>query len=257
MINPLYSIAGVLVGILVGFTGVGGGSLMTPLLILAFGFHPATAVGTDLLYAALTKTAGTVVHGVSRTIDWKIVRRLALGSIPTTALTLLVLGYAGDRFAATEHVITVALGLALIATAASMVWRRYILGFFERMVERRSEKGIARLTVLLGGALGILVSLSSVGAGAIGMTVLLILYPKAPINRLVGSDIAHAVPLTLIAGLGHWAMGSVDFSLLASLLIGSVPGIILGSLLSSRVPERILRPILAGTLAIVGGKLIF
>jgi uncharacterized membrane protein YfcA len=257
MINPLYSIAGLLVGILVGFTGVGGGSLMTPLLILAFGFHPATAVGTDLLYASITKTVGTTVHGASGTVDWKIVRRLAMGSVPTTALTLLALAYAGDRFEATEHVITVALGVALLATAASMVFRRHILARFEQAVERLTPRQISHLTVLLGAALGVLVSLSSVGAGAIGMTILLILYPKVPTNRLVGSDIAHAVPLTLIAGLGHWAMGSVNFSLLASLLIGSIPGIVIGSLLSSRVPDRILRPILAGTLAIVGGKLIF
>lgn len=257
MINPLYSLAGAFVGLLVGFTGVGGGSLMTPLLILLFGFHPVTAVGTDLLYASITKTAGTAVHGISGTVDWKIVRRLATGSVPTTALTLLALAYAGKRFEGTEHVITVALGLALIATAVSMAFRRQILVHFERVVERQAPQRIARLTVGLGAVLGVLVSLSSVGAGAIGMTVLLILYPKAPINRLVGSDIAHAVPLTLIAGLGHWAMGSVDFGLLASLLVGSIPGIIIGSLLSSRVPERILRPILAGTLAIVGGKLIF
>lgn len=257
LINPLYSLAGLFVGVLVGFTGVGGGSLMTPLLILLFGFHPVTAVGTDLLYASVTKTAGTAVHGFSGTVDWKIVRRLATGSVPATALTLLVLAYAGKRFDGTEHVITFALGLALIATAISMVFRRQILVHFERIVDRLTPERVARLTVTLGAALGVLVSLSSVGAGAIGMTVLLILYPKAPINRLVGSDIAHAVPLTLIAGLGHWAMGSVDFGLLASLLVGSIPGIIVGSLVSSRVPERILRPILAGTLAIVGGKLIF
>jgi uncharacterized membrane protein YfcA len=257
MIHPLYSLAGAFVGLLVGFTGVGGGSLMTPLLILLFGFHPVTAVGTDLLYASITKTAGTAVHGFSGTVDWKIVRRLATGSVPMTALTLLALAYAGKRFDGTEHVITVALGLALIATAVSMAFRRRILVHFERAVDRLTPERVARLTVVLGAMLGVLVSLSSVGAGAIGMTVLLILYPKAPINRLVGSDIAHAVPLTLIAGLGHWAMGSVDFGLLASLLVGSIPGIIIGSLLSSRVPERILRPILAGTLAIVGGKLIF
>ena len=257
MINPLYSVAGLFIGLLVGFTGVGGGSLMTPLLILAFGFHPVTAVGTDLLYASITKTAGTAVHGLSGTVDWKIVRRLAMGSVPATALTLIVLAFAGRRFDGTEHVITVALGLALIATAITMVFRRQILVYFERAVDRLTPERVARSTVLLGAALGVLVSLSSVGAGALGMTVLLVLYPKLPVNRLVGSDIAHAVPLTLIAGLGHWAMGSVDFSLLLSLLVGSIPGIIVGSLLSSRVPERILRPVLAGTLAIVGGKLIF
>jgi uncharacterized protein len=256
-IIPLYSLAGLAVGILVGLTGVGGGSLMTPLLVLAFGFHPATAVGTDLLYASATKTVGSAVHGIGGTIDWRVVRRLASGSIPATILTMLALGYAGDRFESTEHVITVCLGVMLILTAITMVFRRQILVYFAGAFEELPERRVARVTVVLGAALGVLVSLSSVGAGAIGMTVLLILYPKMPVNRLVGSDIAHAVPLTLVAGAGHWFIGSVDFQLLFSLLLGSVPGIIIGSLISTRVSDRVLRPILAGTLAIVGGKLIF
>jgi uncharacterized membrane protein YfcA len=256
-IHPLYSIAGVAVGLLVGMTGVGGGSLMTPLLVLAFGFHPATAVGTDLLYASATKTVGTMVHGFSGTVDWKVVRRLALGSVPATLLTLLALAYAGTKFDGTEHVITVTLGLALIATAIAMAFRRQILAYYADTIDAMTDRKVKRLTVILGVALGVLVSLSSVGAGALGMTALLILYPKLPTNRLVGSDIAHAVPLTLIAGMGHWAMGSVDFGLLLSLLIGSVPGIIVGSLISARIPDRISRAVLAGTLAIVGGKLIF
>lgn len=256
-INPLYSVAGVAVGFLVGLTGVGGGSLMTPLLVLAFGFHPVTAVGTDLLYASATKTVGTAVHGFSGTVDWKVVRRLALGSVPATLVTLVALAYVGTKFEGTEHIITVMLGLALIATAIAMAFRRQILARYAGALETTSDRQIMRLTVILGVALGVLVSLSSVGAGALGMTALLILYPKLPINRLVGSDIAHAVPLTLIAGMGHWAMGSVDFSLLLSLLIGSVPGIIAGSLISTRIPDGVTRVILAGTLAIVGGKLIF
>ena len=256
-INPLYSAAGVAVGFLVGLTGVGGGSLMTPLLVLAFGFHPVTAVGTDLLYASATKTVGTAVHGFSDTVDWKVVRRLALGSVPATLVTLLALAYAGTKFEGTEHVITVTLGVALIATAIAMAFRRQILAHYADALETTSERQVIRLTVMLGVALGVLVSLSSVGAGALGMTALLILYPGLPTNRLVGSDIAHAVPLTLIAGMGHWAMGSVDFSLLASLLVGSVPGIIAGSLISARIPDGVTRVILAGTLAIVGGKLIF
>ncbi|WP_457310067.1 sulfite exporter TauE/SafE family protein [Sphingomonas sp. UYAg733] len=256
-IHPLYSIAGVAVGMLVGMTGVGGGSLMTPLLVLAFGFHPATAVGTDLLYASATKTVGTVVHGFSGTVDWKIVRRLALGSVPATLLTLLVLSYAGTKFDGMEHVVTVTLGLALIATAIAMGFRRQILAYYADTIDAMTDRQVKRLTVILGVALGVLVSLSSVGAGALGMTALLVLYPKLSTNRLVGSDIAHAVPLTLIAGMGHWAMGSVDFGLLLSLLIGSVPGIIVGSLISARIPDRISRAVLAGTLAIVGGKLIF
>ena len=256
-INPLYSLAGLAVGILVGLTGVGGGSLMTPLLVLAFGFHPVTAVGTDLLYASATKTVGTAVHGFGRTIDWKVVRRLATGSVPATALTLAVLSYCGQRFNGAERVVTVTLGMGLIATAIAMLFRRRILTYFAHGIESMAPARIRSLTIFLGALLGILVSLSSVGAGAIGMTALLILYPNVPVNRLVGSDIAHAVPLTLIAGMGHWVMGSVDLHLLLSLLVGSIPGIIIGSLISTRISDRVLRPILAGTLAIVGGKLIF
>jgi uncharacterized membrane protein YfcA len=230
---------------------------MTPLLVLAFGFHPATAVGTDLLYASATKSVGTVVHGASGTVDWKVVRRLAFGSVPATFLTLLLLAREGAYVEGAEHVITIVLGIALIATALAMLFRRWIIASFAGTIDTMSDAQVARATIILGALLGILVSLSSVGAGALGMTALLILYPKLPTNRLVGSDIAHAVPLTLIAGTGHWAMGSVDFGLLVSLLIGSIPGIIVGSLISTRISDRVLRPILAGTLALVGGKLIF
>lgn len=256
-IEPLYSLAGFLVGMLVGLTGVGGGSLMTPILVLAFGFHPATAVGTDLLYASATKTVGTAVHGRGGTVDWKVVRRLATGSIPASVATLVLLARVGTGGSATQHVITIALGVALIATAMAMLLRRRIVARFGHSLDRLSDDRIARMTVLLGAILGVLVSLSSVGAGALGMTALLILYPKSPTNRLVGSDIAHAVPLTLIAGTGHWIVGTVDFSLLASLLLGSIPGIVIGSMVSTRVSDRALQPILAGTLAIVGGKLLF
>jgi uncharacterized membrane protein YfcA len=255
--DPLYSLAGIAVGILVGLTGVGGGSLMTPLLVLAFGFHPVTAVGTDLLYASATKTVGTAVHGFSGTVDWKIVRRMAFGSVPATLVTLGLLGYAGARFDGTQHLITVMLGIALIATAIAMIFRSRIVAFYAGATDRLSDGQVRNLTIALGTVLGVLVSLSSVGAGALGMTMLLILYPRHPVNRLVGSDIAHAVPLTLIAGAGHWLLGSIDFVLLGALLLGSIPGIILGSLIANRVPERVLRSILAGTLAVVGGKLVF
>lgn len=255
-VDPLYALAGAAVGLLVGLTGVGGGSLMTPLLVLAFGFHPVTAVGTDLLYASATKSVGTAVHGAGGTVDWRIVRRLALGSVPATVLTLLALAWAGRRFEGTGHVITVTLGLGLIATAVAMTFRRRILLRLGPLLERVSDRRIGRITVVLGAALGVLVSLSSVGAGAIGMTVLLVLYPNMPVARLVGSDIAHAVPLTLIAGLGHWAMGSVDVHLLVSLLAGSIPGIVVGSLVASRVSDAFLRPVLVGTLLLVGGRLV-
>jgi uncharacterized membrane protein YfcA len=257
IVSPMYSLAGLAVGILVGLTGVGGGSLMTPLLVLAFGFHPATAVGTDLLYASATKTVGTAVHGFSGTVDWKVVRRLATGSIPATIVTLVLLSFTGKQLEGATHIITISLGIALILTAISMTFRARILAFFATRLDGIAPERVARLTVILGAILGVLVSLSSVGAGAIGMTALLVLYPKLPVNRLVGSDIAHAVPLTLVAGAAHWVMGSVDVGLLLSLLLGSIPGIVVGSLISTRVPDRALRPILAVTLAIVGGKLLF
>jgi len=254
-INPLYSLSGLLVGVLVGLTGVGGGSLMTPLLVLLFGIHPTTAVGTDLLYAAATKTVGTGVHGYKGTVQWTIVGRLAMGSAPATIITLLIL----SRFrqaAAVSALITSALGWALLVTAVAILFRKAIVAFFQSRTNALSPRGAAGLTVLLGVILGVLVALTSVGAGALGMTVLLVLYPKMDVAKLVGSDIAHAVPLTLLAGIGHWMMGSVNWMLLVSLLTGSIPGIILGSLLAARTPDGVLRPVLAGTLALVGGKLL-
>ncbi|WEK45021.1 MAG: sulfite exporter TauE/SafE family protein [Candidatus Sphingomonas colombiensis] len=255
--NPLYSLAGVLVGLLVGLTGVGGGSLMTPLLVLVFGFHPVTAVGTDLLYASATKTVGTFVHGWRGTVDWRVVRRLATGSLPATIATLFVIDYVMHRSGDAGHLLTTILGAALLLTAVAILFRRRIVERLAPHFVKVNESRIAWLTVLLGGVLGVLVSLTSVGAGALGMTALLVLYPRLEVKRLVGSDIAHAVPLTLIAGLGHLSLGAVDLSLLVSLLAGSVPGIVIGSLVATRVPDRVLVPILAVTLALVGAKLLF
>ena len=255
-IHPLYSLSGLVVGLLVGFTGVGGGSLMTPLLVLLFGIHPSTAVGTDLLYAGLTKISGTAVHSLHGTVDWRIVRRLASGSAPAAALTLLGLAYFGHSSAAANHVITVTLGFALLLTAVTLILRKWLISYYGRLLEGASERRIAQFTLVLGALLGVLVTVSSVGAGALGVTALIMLYPKLPAVRIVGSDIAHAVPLTLIAGAGHWMIGSVDFSLLASLLIGSIPGIAIGSHFAAKVPDRVLRPLMAGTLALVGGRLV-
>src|SRR5580698_6110787 len=255
-INPLYSLSGLVVGVLVGLTGVGGGSLMTPLLVLVFVIHPTTAVGTDLLYAAATKTVGTGVHGYKKTVQWGIVGRLAMGSVPTTALTLWFLSQQAKQAAAVNTVITTALGWALIVTAVAILFRKAIVGYFLSRTKQLEPGQAGGLTILLGAVLGVLVALTSVGAGALGMTVLLILYPKMDVAKLVGSDIAHAVPLTLLAGLGHWMMGSVNWELLASLLVGSIPGIILGSLLAARTPDGVLRPVLAGTLALVGVKML-
>lgn len=255
-IHPLYSLAGLFVGILVGMTGVGGGSLMTPILVLLFGFHPAVAVGTDLLYAAVTKSVGSAVHGWRRSVEWRIVGRLAAGSLPAACLSLLVLSHMGRPSAATAHLITVALGLALLATGLSLVFRRQILAWSSAHRVDRGEVRTTILTILLGVVIGVAVALTSVGAGAIGATVLLALYPRLSISRIAGTDIAHAVPLALVSGMGHWWMGNVDVSLLASLLLGSVPGIVIGSLVASRVDEGRLRLILAVTLIIVGVQLI-
>jgi hypothetical protein len=254
-VDLLYSISGFCVGVLVGMTGVGGGSLMTPLLILLFGIHPATAVGTDLLYAAATKSAGTLVHGLNRNIDWRIVGRLAVGSVPMTALTLLALSGFGIYSGAARGLITGVLSGALAATAAVLIFRKGILVFFAAHVGELSPRRTTGLTMLLGAALGVLVSISSVGAGALGVTAIILLYPRLPTARIVGSDIAHAVPLTLVAGLAHWALGSIDWNLLGSLLAGSLPGIVIGSYFSVRVPDTVLRFTLAMTLLLVAGKL--
>jgi uncharacterized protein len=255
-IDPLYILSGFFVGLLVGQTGVGGGSLMTPLLILLFGVHPGTAVGTDLLYAAVTKTVGTGVHGLNHTVDWRIVGRLASGSIPATLATLLALNWLGGGNSA-GGLISVLLGVMLLLTAGSLFLRRGFVKLMGPVMESLSARTIARLTVLVGLLLGVMVTISSVGAGALGVTALLLLYPRARMAVIVGSDIAHAVPLTLIAGLGHWWIGSVNGVLLLSLLSGSIPGIILGSYAASHVPEWVLRPLLAIVLIIVGARLLF
>jgi uncharacterized protein len=254
-IDPLYVASGFSVGLLVGMTGVGGGSLMTPLLILLFGIHPATAVGTDLLYAAATKTGGGIVHGWARSIHWAAVIRLACGSIPASILTLLILWQLDLSTDSVRSMINVVLCFALMLTSLSLIFRKAVIERFRSRMERVDDARIARLTVLVGAGLGVLVSISSVGAGAVGVTVLLLLYPRLPMSRIVGSDIAHAVPLTLIAGAGHWAMGAVDWQLMGVLLIGSVPGIVIGSYCAVRVPETALRLLLAAILLVVAGKL--
>lgn len=253
-----YTIAGFSVGAIVGLTGVGGGSLMTPLLVLMFGINPSVAVGTDLLYAAVTKAGGTLAHGMKGTVDWQITRRLALGSIPAAALTLLALAvFAPGGIGGASSLIKVSLGVALLLTAVAIIFRKRIQDFaLKHGSGQENPRRTAILTVITGAVLGVLVSISSVGAGALGVSALFFLYPRLPTLRIVGSDIAHAVPLTLVAGIGHWFLGSVDWSLLGSLLIGSLPGIWLGSHISTRVPDRVLRPILATMLVLVGSKLI-
>jgi uncharacterized protein len=255
MIDPLYVASGFAVGLLVGLTGVGGGSLMTPLLILLFGVHPTTAVGTDLLYAAATKTGGSLVHGVGRSIHWPAVIRLASGSLPASVATMLVMWQLNLDASAQRTVVNLVLCFALLLTATSLIFRKAIMERYRRRLEHIDERTTAIATVVTGVALGILVSISSVGAGAVGVTVLLLLYPRLPMATIVGSDIAHAVPLTLVAGTGHWALGSVDWALMGVLLMGSLPGIVIGSYSALRVPETVLRVTLAAVLILVAGKI--
>ena len=255
MIDPLYVASGFSVGLLVGMTGVGGGSLMTPVLILLFGIHPSTAVGTDLLYAAATKTGGSLVHGWSQSIHWPAVMRLASGSIPASIVTLLVLWQLELDGEAARSLVNLVLSFALTLTATSLIFRRAIMERYRMRMERLSAATTANATIAVGVALGVLVSISSVGAGAVGVTALLLLYPRLPMASIVGSDIAHAVPLTLVAGIGHWAMGAIDWPLMGVLLIGSLPGIVIGSYCAVRVPEKVLRVALASVLIVVAAKL--
>lgn len=255
-IEPAYMLSGLAVGMLIGLTGVGGGSLMTPLLILLFGIHPAAAVGTDLLYAAATKSVGTAVHSASRTVEWRIVGRLALGSVPATVLTLLLISWLHFDIATAGSVTTWVLAPALCATALVLLFRPWIEMRFGQSLAGIAPDRTRGLTVAMGALLGALVSLSSVGAGALGVTALMLLYPRLPVSRIVGSDIAHAVPLTLIAGIGHWYFGLTDLAILGSLLAGSIPGIILGSYSAQRIPDRALQYALAGTLLIAGTRLV-
>jgi len=253
--QPIYAIAGFAVGMLVGMTGVGGGSLMTPVLILLFGMSPAVAVGTDLLHAAVTKTAGSLVNGFNHTIDWRVVRRLATGSIPMTVVTMSVLSALDINSAAARELINAVLTFALIVTAVTLLFRDRIVRLSAGRLDVLTPRQAAVLTVIVGGVLGTIVSISSVGAGAIGVICLVLLYPKLPTARIVGSDIAHAVPLTLVAGIGHWFLGSVDLQVVMFLILGSVPGILVGSYAALRIPEFALRIVLAAALLVVATKL--
>ena len=257
----LFVLSGFAVGVIVGLTGVGGGSLMTPLLIFFFHIQPALAIGTDLLFAAITKCVGIVKHQRHGNIDWRITALLAAGSMPAALLTLWWLRVTQIDKASINTYMQQALGFMLVLTATAilltLLLRKKRVTHHEHATHSNQvSRQRQAVTVLLGAALGFLVTFGSVGAGAVGMVALYALYSKSPAVKLVGSDIAHAVPLTLIAGLGHAAMGSVDWNLLLVLLIGSVPGIWVGSHMSSKAPEWLLRPLLCTILIVSGMKLL-
>lgn len=250
-----FSLAGLVVGIAVGATGVGGGSLMTPILILFFGISPAIAVGTDLLYAGLSKSFAVALHGRNGSVDWRIVRDLSCGSVPAALLTLWLLG---ERFGdpQMDGVIKITLAAAIMITATATLLRGQLLSFaqHERFAALRTlhSRGQRPFTVVAGVLIGVLVTVSSVGAGVIGMMFLMLLYPRHAAVTVVGSDLAHAVILSLIAGLGHASLGTVDYRLLGYLLLGALPGIWIGTRLGFRLPDRALRPLIAGVLLLIG-----
>jgi uncharacterized membrane protein YfcA len=253
------AVAGFGVGFMVGLTGVGGGALMTPILVLLFGVTPAAAVGTDLWFAALTKLAGGAMHHSKGSVDWEVMRRLCLGSLPVSIGTLLWLHASGGS-QVRHGLILHALGVVLVLTALAMLLkgRTHAFGLRLRIAEAtRFKHAQPALTVAAGAVLGFLVTLTSVGAGALGAVMLVYLYPfRMTPARLVGTDIVHAIPLTLVAGTGHLIMGNVDLDLLGKLLLGSIPGVLLGAYLSSKAPEKMLRPAIALILVLVGSKLL-
>lgn len=253
------TLAGFGVGVVVGLTGIGGGALMTPLLVLVFGVAPQTAVGTDLLFACITKVFGVIIHGRRGTVDWQIVTRLAAGSLPMALVTVLLLGWLNTG-QIRSGLIVHALGVVLLLTASGLVMRGHLhklgKGLRSRAPER-FKRAQPALTILAGAIVGCLVALTSVGAGALGTVMLVYLYPyRLTASKLVGTDLAHAIPLTLMAGAGHLMLGNVEFGLLGSLLLGSIPGILLGSTFSTRVPDGIVRGAVAVVLLLVAGKLL-
>jgi len=250
-LDLLYILAGAAVGFVIGLTGVGGGSLMTPLLVLGFNVQPAIAVGTDLLYAAITKASGVWSHQKLKNIDWIIVKNLSLGSIPGSIACIYIIQYfnlSGEVF---EHIISITLGFMLILTSIVIIFKDTISKHFKKPANYNPSPLII---ISLGLILGILVTLSSVGAGAIGGAILLLLYPTLRTRTIVGTDIAHAVPLTAVAGLGHLQLGHIDFYLLISLIIGSLPAIYLGTMVGEKLPEKTLKYIVASILLLIGIK---
>ncbi|MEY5099708.1 MAG: hypothetical protein RJA36_2427 [Pseudomonadota bacterium] len=264
-----FVIAGFAVGLIVGLTGVGGGSLMTPILIFFFGVKPYMAIGTDLLFAAFTKAGGTLSLMKKRLVPWPVVGQLCAGSIPAALATLYTLHELGTASGQVQKLMTTTLGCALLLTAAATLFKA--LRMRKPPVRVMNSQGPVTpigetpaamrarhwsLPVLFGALIGSLVTLTSVGAGAIGVTVLLVLFPLLPLPRIIAADIAYAVPLTLVAGLGHASLGSVDWPLLLKLLAGSLPGIWLGAQLINKTPERVVRSLLALLLAYAGTKLL-
>ena len=253
-----YIVSGFAVGLLVGMTGVGGGSLMTPLLTLLFGVPPSVAVGTDLAFASITKSAGTLTHRLRGTVRWDIVKRLCIGALPAAVIATLALKSFGTLSPEIGQIIRYSIAGSVLLTVVALIFKGRMLAWINAHPEKQLQGNkLAAATIIAGAVLGVLVTVSSIGAGAIGATLLVMLYPRMSSAEVAGTDIAYAVPLTAIAALGHWWLGSIHWELLASLLVGSLPGITLGSWVARSVPEKFLRVLLAMTLTGVAVKLIY
>lgn len=252
-----YIVAGFGVGVLVGLTGVGGGSLMTPLLTLLFGVSPSVAVGTDLAFASITKGAGTLAHRFKGNVHWDIVKKLCLGALPAALVATLALKYFGGLDKEINQVIRYTIACSVLLTVVALLFRGRMLHWLKHHPEKQLQgKNLTIATIVAGAVLGALVTVSSIGAGAIGATLLVMMYPRLSPAEIAGTDIAYAVPLTAIAAIGHWWLGSINWGLLLMLLLGSVPGITLGSLGARAIPEKVLRALLATTLTGVAVKLL-
>jgi len=253
-----YIASGFAVGLLVGMTGVGGGSLMTPLLTLLFGVAPSVAVGTDLAFASITKGVGTITHRVRGTVHWEIVRRLCAGALPAALVATWFLQHYGSLGREVALFIRYSIAVSVLLTVVAILFRRRMIAWINAQPGRQLQgRALTVATILCGAVLGTLVTISSIGAGAIGATLLVMLYPRLTPAEVAGTDIAYAVPLTAIAAAGHWYLGSINWALLITLLVGSVPGITIGSWAARAVPERFLRGLLAATLTGVAVKIIY
>jgi uncharacterized membrane protein YfcA len=258
MMSITYILSGFAVGLLVGMTGVGGGSLMTPLLTLLFGVAPSVAVGTDLAFASLTKTAGTITHRAKGNVRWDIVLRLCAGALPAALVSTLALHQLGALDPRIGEFIRYSIATSVLLTVIALVFRRRMLEWVHASPRRQLHgRALSLATVVAGAVLGTLVTISSIGAGAVGATIILMLYPRLSAPEIAGTDIAYAVPLTAIAAAGHWWLGSINWPLLLTLLVGSVPGITVGAWASRAVPERVARTLLAATLTGVAVKLVY
>jgi uncharacterized protein len=256
-----FTIIGFGVGFIIGMTGVGGGSLMTPILVLGFNIQPAVAVGTDLLYAAITKSGGVLVHHKHGNIQWKILKLLFMGSIPASICSIFIIKKLDSAGVNYDNLIMTTLSVALILTGTFLLCRNQLRKLSTndnftsiKIIHRKFRKPT---TIFAGALIGVLVTISSVGAGVIGAAFLFFLYPRFKAIKIVATDLAHAIPITAIAGLGHAHIGTVDFILLGSLVIGSLPGIFLGSHFGNFLPDKIMRPILAFMLLAIGVRLAF